>query len=47
VTYEITGQPSNFRIVPNPLSAIAPGLLRKFFEFRDNSQQPTFADPTR
>jgi hypothetical protein len=46
VTYEITGQPSNFRIVPNPLSAIAPGLLRKFFEFRDNSQ-PAFADPTR
>lgn len=47
VTYEITGTPSNFRIQPNPLSAIAPGLLRKFFEFRDTTQQPTFAEPTR
>ncbi len=46
VTYAIVGQPGNFRIVPNPLSAIAPGLLRKFFEFRDTSQ-PAFAEPTR
>ncbi|HWM80914.1 MAG TPA: DUF3971 domain-containing protein [Pseudolabrys sp.] len=44
VTYEITGQPSNFRIQTNPLSVIAPGLLRKFFEFRD-SNPPTFAEP--
>jgi hypothetical protein len=46
VTYEITGQPSNFRIQTNPLSVIAPGLLRKFFEFRDNSP-PTFAEPAQ
>lgn len=46
VTYEITGQPGNFRIQPNPLSVIAPGLLRKFFEFRDTTQ-PAFADPNR
>jgi len=46
VTYEITGQPGNFRIQPNPLSVIAPGLLRKFFEFRDTSP-PSFAEPTR
>ena len=42
----ITGQPGNFRIQPNPLSVIAPGLLRKFFEFRDTTQ-PAFADPNR
>jgi hypothetical protein len=46
VTYEITGQPSNFRIQTNPLSVIAPGLLRKFFEFRDNTP-PTFTEPAR
>jgi hypothetical protein len=29
----------------NPISAIAPGMLRKFFEFRDLSQDRTFAEP--
>jgi hypothetical protein len=29
----------------NPISAIAPGLLRKFFEFRDTNQERAFTDP--
>ncbi len=48
ITYEVTGPPSNPRPVVNPLSAIAPGLLRKFFEFRDTSGDArSFAQPTR
>jgi len=30
ITYEATGPPSAPRITVNPVSAIAPGLLRKF-----------------
>ena len=30
ITYEATGPPSSPRIIVNPVSAIAPGLLRKF-----------------
>ena len=48
ITYEVTGPPSNPRPQVNPLSAIAPGLLRKFFEFRDNSgNERAFTDPSR
>jgi hypothetical protein len=46
ITYEVTGPTSNPRPVVNPISAIAPGLLRKFFEFRDVNQDRTFAEPT-
>src|SRR5581483_10599022 len=35
VTYEVVGRPSAPRLNVNPLSAVAPGLLRKFFEFRN------------
>ena len=35
ITYEVTGPTNNPRPVVNPISAIAPGVLRKFFEFRD------------
>jgi len=35
ITYEVGGTTSNPRAVVNPISAIAPGMLRKFFEFRD------------
>jgi len=42
----VTGTTSNPRPVVNPLSAIAPGLLRKFFEFRDLNQDRTFAEPS-
>jgi len=45
ITYEVTGSPSNPRPIVNPISAIAPGLLRKLFEFRDTSSDRTIADP--
>jgi hypothetical protein len=45
ITYEVTGPASNPRPMVNPISAIAPGILRKFFEFRDLSQERTFAEP--
>ncbi|HZP78959.1 MAG TPA: hypothetical protein VFB45_22675 [Pseudolabrys sp.] len=45
ITYEVTGPPGNTRIKVNPLSAVAPGLLRKLFEFRDTNG--SFAEPTR
>lgn len=48
ITYEVTGPPGNPRPMVNPLSAIAPGLLRKFFEFRDTGGDArSFAQPTR
>jgi len=33
VTYEVVGRPGNPVLRVNPLSALAPGLLRKVFEF--------------
>jgi hypothetical protein len=33
VTFEVVGQPSAPVLRVNPISAVAPGLLRKFFEF--------------
>ena len=48
ITYEVTGPTGNPRPVVNPISAIAPGLLRKFFEFRDLPERDrAFAEPTR
>ncbi|MBM3530830.1 MAG: DUF3971 domain-containing protein [Alphaproteobacteria bacterium] len=38
ITYEVTGPTANPRPIVNPISAIAPGMLRKFFEFRDTQQ---------
>ncbi len=46
ITYEVSGSASEPRSVVNPISAIAPGLLRKFFEFRDPNTERTFAEPT-
>ena len=46
ITYEVTGSPSNPRSIVNPISAIAPGLLRKLFEFRDTSDRG-FVEPQR
>jgi hypothetical protein len=48
ITYEVTGTTSNPRPIVNPISAIAPGLLRKFFEFRDTGPgtERSFAEPT-
>ncbi len=36
VTYEVVGSPGNPVLRVNPLSALAPGLLRKVFEFPAN-----------
>ena len=47
ITFEVRGPTSNPRTVVNPLSAIAPGVLRKFFEFRDPNTASSFAEPTR
>ena len=41
ITYEVVGSPSAPRLNVNPISAVAPGLLRKFFEFpASNERQP-------
>jgi hypothetical protein len=48
ITYEVTGSTSNPQPKVNPISAIAPGLLRKFFEFRDVSDRDrAFVEPQR
>jgi hypothetical protein len=48
ITYEVTGSTNNPQPKINPISAIAPGLLRKFFEFRDfNDRERAFAEPQR
>ena len=47
ITYEVSGPTGNPRSMVNPISAIAPGLLRKFFEFRDiPDRDRAFAEPT-
>jgi len=46
ITYEVTGPPGSTHIKVNPISAIAPGLLRKLFEFRDFNDRG-FVEPTR
>lgn len=47
LTYEVRGPTANPRPVINPLSMIAPGLLRKVFEFRDPNTASSFAEPPR
>jgi len=49
VTYEVVGKPGNPVLHVNPLSALAPGLLRKVFEFPATSPvltAPAAGDPT-
>jgi hypothetical protein len=46
ITYEATGPPSAPRIVVNPVSAIAPGLLRKFIP-SPGAFDPDFIPPQR
>jgi hypothetical protein len=36
ITYEVVGRPGNPVLRINPISAIAPGILRKVFEFPAN-----------
>jgi hypothetical protein len=46
ITYEVGGTTANPRPIINPISAIAPGVLRKFFEFRATPDHDrAFADP--
>ena len=39
VTYEVVGTPSAPVVRINPISAMAPGVLRKIFEFNTGKQQ--------
>ncbi|HEY6995006.1 MAG TPA: DUF3971 domain-containing protein [Xanthobacteraceae bacterium] len=48
VTYEVVGPPSAPVLRVNPISAVAPGLLRKFFEFPSGNgamAPQSYADP--
>jgi hypothetical protein len=47
VTYEVVGAPGAPRLNVNPFSAVAPGLLRKLFEFRNTTTDRGFAEPAR
>jgi hypothetical protein len=40
ITYEVVGRPGNPLLRVNPISALAPGLLRKFFEFPTTNAAP-------
>jgi hypothetical protein len=42
VTYEVVGPPNAPRLNVNPLSAVAPGLFRKLFEFRNAPSERGF-----
>jgi hypothetical protein len=41
ITYEVVGRPGNPVLRINPISALAPGLLRKVFEFPANNDNNT------
>ena len=48
VTYEVVGPPGAPVLRVNPISAVAPGLLRKFFEFPSSNSAlapSSYADP--
>jgi hypothetical protein len=51
ITYEVVGLPGRSVLRVNPISAVAPGLLRKFFEFpntsADRAPNLTGTDPSR
>jgi hypothetical protein len=40
ITFEVTGSPSAMTLRPNPISPLAPGFLRKIFEFRRMEDDP-------
>jgi hypothetical protein len=40
ITYEVVGKPGNPVLHINPLSALAPGLLRKVFEYPAGEAPP-------
>ena len=47
ITYEVVGPPSAPVLRVNPISAVAPGLLRKFFEFPTERRRERRADLRR
>jgi hypothetical protein len=49
LTYEVVGPPSAPVLRVNPISAVAPGLLRKFFEFPGGAgtMPQSYAEPAR
>ncbi|HET7849164.1 MAG TPA: DUF3971 domain-containing protein [Pseudolabrys sp.] len=47
ITYEASGPPSSPHVVVNPISAVAPGLLRKFFPVPGSAGESSYAQPTR
>ena len=49
ITYEVAGPPGAPTLRVNPISAVAPGLLRKLFEFPTGAatRSQSYADPTR
>jgi hypothetical protein len=49
LTYEVVGTPSQPTLRINPASALAPGILRKFFEFpaSNDAGRPAQQDPAR
>ena len=44
ITYEVVGRPGSPILHINPVSALAPGLLRKVFEYPIGGNQPSAAD---
>ena len=51
MTYEVVGSLGNATLRVNPMSMVAPGFLRKIFEFRgaesDRNAVPPYSSPTR
>ncbi|MGH6770363.1 MAG: hypothetical protein ACRECO_15225 [Xanthobacteraceae bacterium] len=47
LTYEIVGTPGAPVLRVNPISVVAPGLMRKFFEFPTGAQPQSYAEPIR
>ena len=45
ITYEVVGSPNQPILRVNPASALAPGILRKFFEFPAGAGTPSNANP--
>jgi hypothetical protein len=47
LTYEVVGTPGAPVLRVNPISVVAPGMIRKFFEFPSGNRPQSFADPFR
>jgi hypothetical protein len=45
LTYEVAGAPAAPVLRVNPISVVAPGLIRKFFEFPTGTRSQSYAEP--